>query len=402
MKKSILLLLLLLTIGVQGQDAVTLLKFEEAEKAFNSGDFKTVLEKLDEVEAMAQPTSKTLYLRIASLNHLFDGDKLFNNPEQYELLEGLRDYVNTYLEAMGNYELDDRFREVYQIGEDLKNYPENRAAWEKWNQEEDNRRNPKEYYPSGALKSITKTKEGSKTVAWQAYYENGQLKEEGEKDGEKKIGPWKHYHENGQLAAQGTYWDGGKITGKIGKWYYYYDNGKTKEIAHYKSVSYTSGRVRSHLWGPYRSWYENGQLREQGTYKEEVTLLLGTGYNEDNNKKTGVWKEYYENGQLKLKEGHGDQYVYEAYYKSGQLKAIKEYVKVNRKILLRELRTYYEDGDLKSTKKYSLLSDSNKASWEAYHSNGQLKEEGKYKYGDKHGKWSYYDQNGNLIKEERL
>lgn len=115
-----------------------------------------------------------------------------------------------------------------------------------------------------------------------------------------------------------------------------------------------------------------------------------------------MWKEYYENGQLKLKEGHGDQYVYEAYYKSGQLKAIKEYVKVNRKILLRELRTYYEDGDLKSTKKYSLLSDSNKASWEAYHSNGQLKEEGKYKYGDKHGKWSYYDQNGNLIKEERL
>ncbi|MEC3964281.1 hypothetical protein [Flagellimonas halotolerans] len=429
MKKTIFLLLLFMAFGSQAQDAVTLLKFEEAEKAFNSGDFKTVLEKLDEVEAMAQPTSKTLYLRIASLNHLFDGEKLYNNPEQYGLLEGLRNHVNTYLEAMANYELDDRFREVYQIGENLKKYPKDRAAWEKWNQEEDNRRNPKEYYPSGALKSITKTKEGSNTVAWQAYYENGQLKEEGEKIGEKKVGPWKHYHENGQLAAQGTYWDGGKITGKIGRWYYYYDNGTTKEAVNYRSVSYTDGTVRSHLWGQYLSWYKNGQLKEEGTFEKEIETLFGTGYNEGNNRKVGKWSEYYENGQLKTYQEY-DEYgyhagLYKSYFEDGVVKTSGQYGGYHGSLPVGEWKTYYENGNLKSLKAYSKdgykakwelyypngtikesgrynYKDNKEGNWEVYHPNGQLKEEGKYKYGNKHGKWSYYDQNGNLIKEEKL
>lgn len=401
MKKAILLALFLTAFVSQAQDAVTMLKFEEAEKAFNAGDFNTVLDKLDEVEEMTQPTPKTLYLRILSLNNLFDGGKLFNNPEQFEQLQNLRNHTNTYLEVMGNYELDDRFREVYQIGENLKDYPEDKAAWEKWNQEEDAKRNPKEYYPSGALKSITKTKEGSDRVAWEAYYENGQLKEEGEKIGEKKIGSWIHYNQNGEKLAQGQYWEKGEMNGKIGKWYYYYEDGTTKEAVNYRSVSYTSGKVRSHLWGEYFSWYENGKLKERGNYANEVEMWYGTGYNEDFNRKTGIWTEYYDNGQLKRKEGYGDNHVYETYYKSGQMESVKEYVKINRKIQLRTVTTYYKNGDLKSLKKYNYISDNNRATWESYHPNGQLKEEGIFKNGDKHGKWEYYDSNGNLLKKEK-
>ncbi|MEC3964280.1 hypothetical protein [Flagellimonas halotolerans] len=131
MKKCILLLSLLLTVGMQGQDAVTLLKFEEAEKAFNSGDYRAVIEKLAEVEAGIGVTSKTLYLKIMAQNQLLGAEnKVFTDPSttlDFTLLRSLLENTQTYINAMKEQGLDDRFREVHNIHEKLKAYPKTEA-----------------------------------------------------------------------------------------------------------------------------------------------------------------------------------------------------------------------------------------------------------------------------------
>ena len=40
--------------------------------------------------------------------------------------------------------------------------------------------------------------------------------------------------------------------------------------------------------GPYKEYYKNGQLREEGTLKDD--------------KQDGLWKHYYENGKLNYQE----------------------------------------------------------------------------------------------------
>ncbi|MBW7869237.1 MAG: hypothetical protein H3C31_13050 [Brumimicrobium sp.] len=100
------------------QNAMTMLKFEEAEKAFNKGNYTETLNRLDEVESATGVTSKTLYLRIVSQNQLWKNN-LVNDTHLYE---ELKNNVNTYLNALKNEAIDDKFRLVYQINENIINY----------------------------------------------------------------------------------------------------------------------------------------------------------------------------------------------------------------------------------------------------------------------------------------
>lgn len=108
----------LISFSCLAQDAIAELHFESAEKAFNAGDYKEALAKLDDTEKLTGPMSRTLYLRIVAQDKL--ADQLRESEESTaELLRELKSNVETYLEVMAAQGLDDRYREVYAIQEKI-------------------------------------------------------------------------------------------------------------------------------------------------------------------------------------------------------------------------------------------------------------------------------------------
>ena len=86
--------------------------------------------------------------------------------------------------------------------------------------------------------------------------------------------------------------------------------------------------------GPFKEYHENGQLRLEGTY--------------NNGKKDGLWKWYYLNGKL---EGEGT-------YKDGQHHGTS--------------KTYHDNGSPEDIREFEYGS---LVSWKVYHRRGYIKEE---------------------------
>ncbi|RKS03263.1 hypothetical protein [Flavobacterium sp. 102] len=125
MKKIFLSFLFLSIQSAMAQNAIADLKFEEAETAFNHQNYTVTLDKLDEFDkAYGTLASKSLYLRIVCQDKLLNKDILFESEEQFALMAALRKNTTAYIKAMESEELDDKFREVYSINENLTTYPE--------------------------------------------------------------------------------------------------------------------------------------------------------------------------------------------------------------------------------------------------------------------------------------
>ena len=85
-----------------------------------------------------------------------------------------------------------------------------------------------------------------------------------------------------------------------GLWGIYYDNGQLKSKGLYKDGN------RDGIWEYYD---ENGQLFSKGLYKDNI--------------KTGIWESYWNNGQLNVISSFIDNKLnekYKSYYENGQLK----------------------------------------------------------------------------------
>lgn len=129
-KYIVLLLMMAMQISfLSAQNAVAELHFESAEKAFNSGNYREVITKLDDTEKLTGPTSKTLYLRIVTQDKLFNGGRNYATDD-FTQLSSLRENVAVYLEVMADQGLDDRYREVYRIGEGLSKFPKTAVEWQ--------------------------------------------------------------------------------------------------------------------------------------------------------------------------------------------------------------------------------------------------------------------------------
>lgn len=128
---SLILTLCLLgcSLGIFAQNAVADLHFESAEKAYNAGNYKEVLTKLNDTEKLSGPTSKTLYLRIITQDKVLKSSGLYADESNFELLTDLRYNAETYLEVMADQGLDDRYRAVFTISEHVKSYPQAKADW---------------------------------------------------------------------------------------------------------------------------------------------------------------------------------------------------------------------------------------------------------------------------------
>ena len=87
------------------------------------------------------------------------------------------------------------------------------------------------------------------------------------------------YYANGQIKEEGNYKDGKKD----GLWKYWDENGKLRYEKNYKDGE------RDGLW---KEWFKNGQLTAESNYKDGLP--------------DGLWKKWYENGQLKYERNYKD------------------------------------------------------------------------------------------------
>lgn len=84
-------------------------------------------------------------------------------------------------------------------------------------------------------------------------------------------GPYRNFYANGKIKDEGTY-ENGK---QEGLYKYYYETGEVAEWVYKDSQRH----------GPHKHYYESGMLKEEGTYKDGQL--------------EGLYRHYYENGKLK-------------------------------------------------------------------------------------------------------
>jgi antitoxin component YwqK of YwqJK toxin-antitoxin module len=211
------------------------------------------------------------------------------------------------------------------------------------------------------------------------------------KDENKKTGPEKIYHENGQLKEEGEYRDGVEE----GLWKTYHENGQLLQYGEYKNGK------KEGLW---KTYHENGQL-------EIETNIINGEYD-------GIWKRYYKNGQL-VEEGNHDNGVdmgyWKSYYENGQLhfegyktngqqdglwKVWYDSGKLQRETHIKNgerdggRKHYYENGQLEIEESYK--NNELEGIWKSYYKDGQRQSEGNYTDGKKNGLWKEYNHEGKL------
>lgn len=124
------------------------------------------------------------------------------------------------------------------------------------------------WYSSGQLmlKSIFLSVD---TYQVSEYWLNGQMKNTGLKVNNRRFGPWKEWFENNQVRFEGSY-----VLCKL-----------EDETATMKTTLHS---CQSGLWS---EWYESGVKKSEGDY---IVVNNGSG-------KTGPWMEWWPNGSLKSK-----------------------------------------------------------------------------------------------------
>ena len=181
---------------------------------------------------------------------------------------------------------------------------------------------------------------------------------------------------------------------KTGEWIFYNDKNQIVKRAHFFNK-------KDKKW---TYFYKNGQIQQQGDYKK--------------GKPEGEWNWWYENEQLWRNE----------FYTNGKMNGVAtEYDSLGKLITqgeylygLKEGEWFYEINDHKELGSY--ISDMKSGKWEMtylssnkkmftgeflndipigehiyYHSNGNIKEVGKYENGEKQGEWKKLDENGNIL-----
>ena len=209
-----------------------------------------------------------------------------------------------------------------------------------------------------------------------------------------------------------------------GEYIQYYLNGQTELIEHY---------TKGHENGLSIRWYNNGQVKDTTIYKYDSShyypqvihkrtfyesgVLKKVELYDTNGIKNGIWTEYYDNGQLNIKQEFSNKVRLESllgmhyfgnilgdylcYYKNGQL--MFKLAFNNGKMVDGLFNEYYENGN---TKQYGELKEGLRdGEWIELYENGDLKSKGNYfsssyracgrqpytaYYEYKTGTWEYY------------
>lgn len=183
----------------------------------------------------------------------------------------------------------------------------------------------------------------------------------------KKQGVWQEYYDNGRLRAEGNY----DNNVRVGKWIYYYENGKVEQTGFYDNSGQFSGEWK---W-----FFPNGNIRIAEKYFEGE--LEGDYIEYDKNNNVMVQGEYV-NGN---KEGdwitNVNGYIEQGTYLDNVKDGLWKYYYV--------ADTIYFEG------RFIDGNADGRHTW--YYRNGNISKTGDYTMSLKQGYWKYYDETGKLI-----
>jgi len=144
--------------------------------------------------------------------------------------------------------------------------------------------------------------------------------------------------------------------------------------------------------------------KSDGAYKayfEDKTTVRYEGKISGGNP-NGLWRTYYENGNLKntviYKDGKVDGIAYFFYNDNNETKQAEVLYKSD--IIQGVYQEFYQNGAQKAKLNYEdgkLEGDA-----EFYYPTGRIKIEGKYKENEKKGKWIFYSENGEILNKEKM
>ncbi len=183
-----------------------------------------------------------------------------------------------------------------------------------------------------------------------------------------KSGKWVEFHENGINKLVGGYVDGKKN----GIFKEYDKNGKLIAIYKYEDDNLAESSKDVEVLDERKTYWPGARVKTTATYRD--------------NKLQGYLKEYNEDGTL-IKTTKYDQGVLLA---EGIIDS-----------LAREQglwKYFFETGELKAQGKY--LDGKKIEEWKYYFRNGQMEQSGSYKKDIPSGKWTWYYENGKLHREE--
>lgn len=236
-----------------------------------------------------------------------------------------------------------------------------------------------DYFPTGKVKTIASYKgdvpEGirrdydtSGRVVAAYIFSKGKIISEGIIDDEGvKDGPWKEYYDEGQLRAEGVY----SLGKRIGKWNFYHENGSIEQEGNYNNQGNTEG--------PWKWYYDNGTVSREESFRNGLNDGIYTEYDETG--KVVVQGEYVDGLEEGLwKYDYGDTRE-EGIYKGGKRNG--------------EWKTYYDNGQLSFVG--SFIDDNPNGQQVWYWPNGKKKDQGEFIMGLRTGDWVQYDQDGNVF-----
>lgn len=156
--------------------------------------------------------------------------------------------------------------------------------------------------------------------------------------------------------------------------------------------------------GPYKEYYDSGELKVEGQYKNKKRIGDWKSYHENgqisglysynNGKRNEEQSYYYEDGTLKSKtEKVGENYITKGYYKSGNL----EY---EHQLKTGYYKRFLENGALSIEANYvdyQLVGD-----WKSYYENGTVKWLVTYNDGYREGAYKKFYDNGDIELEGYL
>lgn len=230
------------------------------------------------------------------------------------------------------------------------------------------------YYENGKISSEGTMREGKPDGYWKNYYDNGKLKIEGNRKNFVLDSIWKFYDVKGKITKSINYKEGKK-------------NGPTVIYDTAQKVTLIESYVNDTKQGLVRSFHKNGKTKSVVPYEKGRQDGTGYEYSSDSmitaimiykggilqsyekinqrdpaNKKQGIWKEFYDNLELKKEMKFNDDsldgYVME-YDKKGSLISTKKFNNGKQILKAPEIanvevyREVYQDGTLKYEGVYS-------------------------------------------------
>ena len=335
------------------------------------------------------------------------------------------------------------------------------------------------YYENGEKSSEGNMKDGKPDGYWKTYFENGNIKSEGNRKNFELDSIWTFYNDTAKVVLQISYLEGKKNGLRItyhekerieenfvddlkqGQTNYYFNDGRIRQVVYYvdgleegtaKEFSKADGRVIKLIYykkgfisdmeyinrmdgaglkqGVWKYFYNNGNLKLEGEYKNGVEHGYFKEYTEDGNLiltskyidgilqedvselvKLDIKKEYYPNGKVKIVASYKDtvpEGIRREYNEDGIIDKgfiFSKGIVIGEGIIDEEgvkdgpWKEFYRSGQLKSIGVYDK--GNRIGEWKFYHANGELEQIGTYSNdGKEEGTWNWYFANGSILRDE--